>query len=59
MIEVGMKYSDPDGIFEIMGIRRQTVRIKNVQRENLNFGKEYVVDRKEVEYFVKHPFSPF
>ena len=49
---IGETYEDPEGIWEVIEIKGEDVTIKNIQEENLNYGKEFLVPAEEVEYYL-------
>lgn len=49
---IGTTYEDPEGIWEVTEINGNLITVLQVQDENINFGKEFIVTREEVEYYL-------
>lgn len=51
---IGRVYSDPDGVFKIVGysVAGDTFDVQQIQTGALNYGREYIVPAYEVLYFL-------
>lgn len=52
-IEIGTRYSDPEGIFEVTEVSGEWATVKSES------GAEYEVPTEEVAYFLSNPASRF
>lgn len=56
-IQLGTIYNDPDGVFKVVSIRSDEVEVENIQEENLDQGKRYIVPIEEALYFIENPYK--
>ena len=55
-VKVDATYEDPEGEWEIIAVDGKKVKIKQIQKGNINYGSEACVDAEEAWYFLTHGY---